>query len=109
LIDQRFTADINIFSGYGVSSLGKLLKMMSEEEMAELILKGERATWPKAPIIRTTTRIGRALDTILHAFELDEAQWPKRAQRTDATRKSELTRKKARKKTAQGKLKKSTA
>jgi TAG lipase / steryl ester hydrolase / phospholipase A2 / LPA acyltransferase len=37
LMDQQFTADINIFPGYGLSSLGKLLKMMSEEEMAELI------------------------------------------------------------------------
>ncbi len=84
LIDQRFTADINIFPGYGVSSLRNLLKMLSEEEMAELILEGERATWPKVPVIRTTTRIGRALDGILHDFEIDEAHWLKTAPKTDA-------------------------
>ena len=33
LIDQRFTADINIFPAYGASSLGMILKMLSEEEM----------------------------------------------------------------------------
>ena len=84
LIDQRFTADINIFPGYGVSSLRNLLKMLSEEEMAELMLEGERATWPKVPVIRTTTRIGRALDGILHDFEIDEAHWLKTAPKTDA-------------------------
>ncbi len=83
LLEQQFTADINIFPGYGLSSLGKLLKMMSEEEMAELIKAGERATWPKVPIIDTTTRIGRTLDGILHAFEIDQAHWLRTAPQTD--------------------------
>jgi NTE family protein len=84
LIDQRFTADINIFPDYGASSLGMILKMLSEEEMAELIKAGERATWPKIPAIRVTTRIGRTLDRILHAFEVDEAHWLRTAPQTDA-------------------------
>lgn len=84
LMDQQYTADINIFPGYGLSSLGKLLKMMSAEEMAELIKAGERATWPKIPIIGTTTQIGRTLDGILHAFEIDEAHWLRTAPQTDA-------------------------
>jgi TAG lipase / steryl ester hydrolase / phospholipase A2 / LPA acyltransferase len=83
LLDQQYTADINIFPGYGLSSLGKLLKMMTEEEMAGLIKAGERATWPKVPIIDTTTRIGRTLDEILHAFEIDQAHWLRTAPQTD--------------------------
>ena len=83
LIDQRFTADINIFPGYGVSSLGMILKILSEEELANLIKAGERATWPKIPAIRVTTRIGRTLDRILHAFEIDEAHWLRSAPQTD--------------------------
>ena len=67
-----------------MSSLSNLLKMLSEEEMADLILAGESATWPKVPVIRTTTRIGRALDHILHAFEVDEAHWLKSAPQTDS-------------------------
>jgi NTE family protein len=85
LLDQQFTADINIFPGYGLSSLGKLLKMMSQEELAELIKSGERATWPKVPIIDTTTRIGRTLDGILHSFEIDQAHWLRTAPQTDTT------------------------
>lgn len=83
LIDQQFTADINIFPGYGLSSLGMILKMLSEEEMAQLIHSGERATWPKIPAIRVTTRVGRTLDRILHAFEVDEAHWLRTAPQTD--------------------------
>lgn len=83
LIDQQFTADINIFPGYGLSSLGMILKMLSEEEMVQLIHSGERATWPKIPAIRVTTRVGRTLDRILHAFEVDEAHWLRTAPQTD--------------------------
>lgn len=84
VIDQRFTGDINIFPGYGLASLGLILKMLSEDEMAKLIKAGERATWPKIPAIATTTRIGRTLDRILHAFEIDEAHWLRSAPQTDA-------------------------
>jgi TAG lipase/steryl ester hydrolase/phospholipase A2/LPA acyltransferase len=83
LIDQQFTADINIFPDYGMSSLGMILKILTEEEMAELFLAGERATWPKIPAIGTTTRIGRTLDGILHDFEIDEAHWLRSAPQTD--------------------------
>lgn len=75
LIDQQFTGDINIFPGYGYGSLGKVLRMLSREEMLELFRAGERATWPKLPMIETTTRIGRCLDGILHAFEEQEERW----------------------------------
>mgnify|MGYP001823793200 CR=1 FL=1 len=85
VIDQQFTGDINIFPDYGPSSLGMILKMLDEEEMAGLIAAGERATWPKVPAIGTTTRIGRTLDRILHEFEVDEAHWLRSAPQTDAT------------------------
>ncbi len=85
ILEQQFTADINILPGYGLSSLGKLLKILTEEEMEALIKAGERATWPKVPIIDTTTRIGRTLDNILHAFEVDQAHWLRTAPQTDAS------------------------
>jgi NTE family protein len=75
LIDQQFTGDINIFPGYGYGSLGKVLRMLNREEMLELFVAGERATWPKLPMIECTTRIGRCLDGILHEFEAREEQW----------------------------------
>jgi NTE family protein len=92
VMEQQYTGDINIFPGYGLSGLGKLLKMMSEDEMAELIKAGERATWPKIPIVDTTTRIGRTLDTILHSFEVDQAHWLRTAPQTDAALDAEVNR-----------------
>jgi NTE family protein len=75
LIDQRYTGDINIFPSYGMDSLKSLLKMLSAEEMIELIAAGERATWPKIPAIGVTTSIGRTLDGILHGIEVKETHW----------------------------------
>ena len=92
LLDQQFTGDINIFPGYGLSSLGKLLKMMSEEEMVDLIKAGERATWPKVPIISLTTRIGRTLDGILRSVETNEAYWLRTARKKGPSRKTTTRR-----------------
>lgn len=75
LIDQRYTGDINIFPDYGYKSLGKILRMLDREEMIDLFKAGERATWPRLPMIESTTRIGRTLDAILHEFEAKEQTW----------------------------------
>ncbi len=83
LIDQQFTADVNIVPGQGDTRLVDILKMLSEEEMVLLIAAGERATWPRISVIATTTRIGRTLDGILHAFEVDETHWLRSVPQTD--------------------------
>ena len=62
LIDQQFTGDINIFPGYGASSLSAILKMLSEEEMVALIRRAS-APWPGAGD-SGDHRIGRTLDRI---------------------------------------------
>ncbi|MFK8019457.1 MAG: DUF3336 domain-containing protein [Pseudomonadales bacterium] len=69
LLDQSYSGDINIFPNFGILSLGKILKKLTLEETAEIIKAGERATWPKVATIATTTRVGRALDGILHEYE----------------------------------------
>lgn len=84
LIDQQFVGDINIFPAYGLSSLGMILRMLSEDEMAHLFKAGERATWPKIPAIGMTGRIGRTLDGILHEFEASEAHWLRASRRPHA-------------------------
>ena len=65
-----------------MASLKSLLKMLSLDEMIELIGAGERATWPKIPVIRATTSIGRTLDGILHAFEVEEMHWLRQMRKT---------------------------
>ena len=96
LIDQQFTADINIFPDYGPASLGMILRILDEEEMSGLIRAGERAAWPKIPAIATTTQIGRTLDRILHEFEVHEAHWLRSAPQTDAALKDDAAVRKSR-------------
>ncbi len=84
VIDQQFTADINIVPNFGDTRLMDVLRLLNEQQMVELLAAGERATWPKIPAISTTTRIGRTLDQILHEFEVDEAHWLRSAPQTDA-------------------------
>lgn len=75
LLDQSYSGDINIFPNFGILSLSKILKKLNQEETAEIIKAGERATWPKVATIRTTTKIGRALDSIMDAYELEQVHW----------------------------------
>lgn len=96
VIDQQFKADVNIVPGMGDTRLGDILRILNEEEMVQLIAAGERATWPKVPIISTTTRIGRTLDGILRDFEIDESHWLKTAPQTDAVPRPKATAKKRR-------------
>ena len=83
-IDQQFTADINIFPDKGATSMRMILKMLTKEELADLIKAGERATWPKIPAIRTTTRVGYTLDRILQSIEGGDDHWLKTGPQTDA-------------------------
>ncbi|RLQ20232.1 DUF3336 domain-containing protein [Seongchinamella sediminis] len=89
VIDQQFRADVNIVPGFGDTRLLDILKMLDEDEMATLLHAGERATWPKVPVISTTTRIGRTLDGILRDFEVDEAHWLRSAPQTDSALKGD--------------------
>lgn len=73
LLDQSYSGDINIFPNFGILSLGRILKKLTPEETADIIKAGERSTWPKVATIATTTRIGHALDDIMHEYESQQA------------------------------------
>lgn len=69
LLDQSYSGDINIFPGFGLGSIIKILRPMSREEVIEIIRMGECSTWEKLATINTTTRIGRTLDQICLNYE----------------------------------------
>jgi len=74
MIEQSYSGDVNIFPGFGILSLGKILKKLSAEETNEIIRAGERATWAKVATIRTTTAIGTTLDEVMKEFEIGSAR-----------------------------------
>jgi NTE family protein len=72
VVQQDYTGDINIMADFSVIKPGKLLSVLTLEELTELIRKGEKATWPKLEAIRVTTKVGRILDNILEEYEAEE-------------------------------------
>lgn len=66
---QDYTADINILPRRRFWDPRKLLSILSEEEVQELVSEGEKATWPRIEMIRNCTRISRTLDAIVDRLE----------------------------------------
>jgi len=79
VVQQEYTGDINIIADFSVLKPRQLLSVLKPAELAELILNGERATWPKVEAIRVTTKIGRLLDKILAKYEQVEMESARRA------------------------------
>ena len=73
IVQQDYTGDINIVADFSVVKPGNLLSKMTFEELAMLIRRGEQAAWPKIETIRTTTKIGKALDQIIDLIDTQEA------------------------------------
>jgi len=72
IVQQNYLGDINILADFNIFHARKVLSALTFEELSELILRGEKATWPKIEAIRVTTKIGRVLDKILEAYENKE-------------------------------------
>lgn len=64
VIDQEYGGDITIMNPPRLWSMRKVLSRLSVAEMAELILIGERATWPRLEMIRNQTLISKTLTRI---------------------------------------------
>lgn len=78
VVQQDYKGDINIMADFSVIKPNKLLSALTREELTELIVKGEKATWPKLEAIRICTKVGRTLNKILIEYELEEMQLAKR-------------------------------
>lgn len=72
VVQQEYTGNINIIADFSTVKPTKLLTALTYDELAELIRKGEQATWPKLEAIRLTTKIGRILDGIRKQYEVAE-------------------------------------
>ncbi len=72
LIDQKYLGDINIVLDLWHVQPLKFLSELSQDEANTLVLAGERATWPKIPMIENCTRISGVLDDILEDYDARE-------------------------------------
>ena len=72
VLGQNYTGDINIIYRFHHKDPRRLMSLLTASEMMEIIHHGERATWPKVEVIRSTTKVGRLLDEIIDDFEQRE-------------------------------------
>lgn len=69
LLDQEYTGDINIVPDFRIANPVRLLSHLDQEQLAMLVIAGERATYPKIEAIRRCTKISKTLDEVLYRFE----------------------------------------
>jgi NTE family protein len=70
VLNQDYMGDINILPPFRFHNLTRILAHLTEEEINDLIVMGERATWPKLEMIRVQSRISRTLERIRDQYEL---------------------------------------
>ncbi len=69
VVNQNYTGDINILPERKYYNLTKWLGWLSEEDVTELMVAGDKATWPKIEMIRLQSKISRTLDTIVSEYK----------------------------------------
>jgi len=62
IMAQRYSGDVTIAPEYSLRHYRGMLSNPSPEYVREMILAGERATWPKISMIRTHARISKTLE-----------------------------------------------
>ena len=65
VLSQDYVGDINITPRSRLFSPLRLLSPYTHREIAQLMLEGERQTWPRLEMIRVSSEISRTLDGIL--------------------------------------------
>jgi TAG lipase/steryl ester hydrolase/phospholipase A2/LPA acyltransferase len=69
LMDQEYSGDINIIPTFSWYNPAKLLSHLSEKDLIDLMVGGERSAYPAIEAIRSCTKISRTMEEILHRFE----------------------------------------
>lgn len=73
IIGQKYTGDINIFlEKKHYQWRDALFGYADDESMRDLVMAGQRNTWPKISMIRNQTIVARTLDRILN--EMDQTE-----------------------------------
>ena len=65
IMAQDYKGDINIVPSFTFVNPQKLLGQLTSTEIKELIIEGERSTWPELEQIKVCSKIGLKLDEIL--------------------------------------------
>lgn len=65
VLAQDYKGDVNIAPNFNFVDPQKLLGQLTSAEIQELVIEGERSTWPQLEQIKTCSKIGHKLEEIL--------------------------------------------
>ncbi|KAI9487843.1 MAG: acyl transferase/acyl hydrolase/lysophospholipase [Benjaminiella poitrasii] len=70
IMSQKYSGDITIIPEIGYADFLKVLSNPTPDYVMDCIQRGERATWPKMPIIKNHLQIELTIDKILYRLRL---------------------------------------
>ncbi|KZX78831.1 patatin [Oleiphilus sp. HI0009] len=62
MLSQRYQGDVTLYPKYKLSHYAKVLSNPSSDFISELMMQGQRATWPRLAMIRTHAKISKTLE-----------------------------------------------
>lgn len=71
MMSQTYYGDVTIAPNYKLRHYMKVLSNPSSEFIQELMLEGERSTWPKMSMIATHSRISKTLEKSIAKLKND--------------------------------------
>lgn len=71
MMDQRYHGDVTISPHYQLKHYLKVISNPNPDFVRELMLFGERATWPRMAMIRTHAKISQTLETCIAKLKQD--------------------------------------
>ncbi|TNC80675.1 MAG: DUF3336 domain-containing protein [Oleiphilus sp.] len=71
MMDQRYNGDVTIAPNYRLKHYAKVLSNPTPDFVEELMLQGERATWPRISMIRTHAKISQTLESCIAKLKSD--------------------------------------
>ena len=69
ILSQTYTGDINILPSGRFLNPTKMLSPRSVEEVMQMLIEGERSTWPMIERIRLQTHVSRTLNRLLETLD----------------------------------------
>ncbi|MDK8464314.1 DUF3336 domain-containing protein [Marinobacter sp. SS13-12] len=72
IMGQRYSGDVTISPSYRLKDYRRMLANPDPAWVREMILQGERATWPKISMIRSHARISKTLERCIHRLKMEQ-------------------------------------
>lgn len=72
IMGQRYSGDVTISPSYRLRDYRRMLANPDPAWVREMILQGERATWPKISMIRSHARISKTLERCIRRLKTEQ-------------------------------------